>query len=101
MQHGCLGCSYIHIVKKLVKIAAFDKLKEVQTTHTNINTINYEQFKLQPYLDSNIITFEERSLVFNVRANTLNGFKIVSLLCRGTISTASWAVTFKIHLSIV
>ena len=68
--------AFKNIVKNLVKIAAFDKLKEVQSTHTKINTIKYEQFKLQPYLDSNTLTVEERSLAFNVRANTLNGFKM-------------------------
>ena len=32
--------------------------------------------QLQPYLDSNTLNVEQRSLVFNIRANTVNGFKM-------------------------
>ena len=65
-----------NLVKKDVKAAAFENLKETQSTHIKINTIKYIKLQLQPYLDSSSLTIEQRSLIFNIRANTVNGFKM-------------------------
>ena len=53
---------------------------EIQSTNlclveaiSSNNTVH--QFVTQPYLLSQDITFEESSTIFNVRENTLNGFK--------------------------
>ena len=64
------------LVRKHVKDATFTKLKEMQSEHTKINTIKYESFKIQPYIDSDILTSEQISTLFNMRANTINGFKM-------------------------
>ena len=63
-------------MKKNVKAAAFENFKQTQSTHTKVNTIRYDKLQLQPYLDSNTLNVEQRSLVFNIRANTVNGFKM-------------------------
>ena len=34
-----------NIVKKLVKAAAFEDLKDVQSTHTKVNTIRYDKLQ--------------------------------------------------------
>ena len=48
----------------------------MQAEHTKINTIKYNSFKMQPYLDSEILTTEQISMLFNMRSNTVNGFKM-------------------------
>ena len=65
-----------NIVKKLVKAAALEDLKQIQSTHTKVNNIKYNKLQLQPYLDSNSLNVEQRSLIFNIRANTVSGFKM-------------------------
>ena len=65
-----------NMVKKHVKDATFTQLKEMQKEHTKINTIKYNAFKMQPYLDSDLLNSEEISMLFNMRANTVNGFKM-------------------------
>ena len=50
------------LVRKHVKHATFTKLKEMQSEHTKINTIKYESFKIQPYIDSDILTSEQISM---------------------------------------
>ena len=64
------------MVRKYVKDAVFVKLKEMHAEHTNINTIKYTQFKMQPYMDSVILNTDQISMLFNVRGNTVNGFKM-------------------------
>ena len=61
--------------KKNVRTETFDALRRVQLTHTKINTILYEKFLLQQYLDSGNFSKEETSMLFNIRANSVNGFK--------------------------
>ena len=64
------------LVRQHVKDATFTQLKLMQSEHTKINTIKYESFKIQPYIDSDILTSEQISTLFNMRANTINGFKM-------------------------
>ena len=63
------------LVKKNVRTATFNALKRVQLTHIKINTILYEKFLLLKYLDSDNFSKEEKSMLFNIRANSVNGFK--------------------------
>ena len=58
-----------------MKSAAFSSLKVTQSSHIKINKINYNSFSTQTYLNSQEISFEESSTLFNIRANTVNGFK--------------------------
>ena len=55
-----------NMVKKHVKDATFTQLKEMQKEHTKINTIKYNAFKMQPYLDSDLLNSEEISMLFNI-----------------------------------
>jgi hypothetical protein len=63
------------IVKKHVKSSAFKALLEVQTTHKKVRTIKYSEFQIQKYLLNDSFTTEQASTMFNIRANTVNGFK--------------------------
>ena len=51
-------------------------LKPQNRSHTKVNTIRYDKLQLQPYFDSNTLNVEQRSLIFNIRANTVSGFKM-------------------------
>ena len=61
----------------------------MQSSHTKINTIQYKRFGLQEYLASDKFSTEEKSTLFNLRANSVNGFKMCTpsiyrnnLLCK-------------------
>ena len=64
------------IVRKSVMSAVFDSLKVVQLTHTKVRYILYPKFELQPYLQSDLMDSEEIALLFNMRADTINGYKM-------------------------
>ena len=64
------------LVRKYVKDAVFKKLKDMQKEHTKIKDIKYDSFKIQPYLVSDTLNPEQTALLFNLRANTVNGFKM-------------------------
>ena len=63
-------------VRKFVRSAAFSTLKDVQSSHTKVKNISYPKFSLQPYLASDTFSSEESSLLFNMRADTVNAFKM-------------------------
>ena len=46
-------------VKLCVKSASFTALKAIQEDHIKIKHIKYNEFKLQPYLASELFTYEE------------------------------------------
>ena len=62
-------------VKMCVPYASFQVLRAIQEEHIKIKHIKYNGFKLQPYLASVMLNYEEASTLFNMRANTVNGFK--------------------------
>ena len=64
-----------HIVKKSVRNAVLGSLKEIQSGHTKGSTIQYDKLATQPYLNSSCFSKQERSTLFNLRAETQNGFK--------------------------
>ena len=65
-----------HTVKKCVSNAAFSQHKCMQSGHKKINNIQFKCFKMQPYLQRDKFTSEEVSSLFNLRASTVNGFKM-------------------------
>ena len=64
------------MVKRCVRTASFNSLTEIQQTHTKINNIKYVKFRLQRNLNNDNFTTHERSTLFNIRANCVNGFKM-------------------------
>ena len=64
------------LVKRSVKTATFNALKTIHSTHTKINTIIYDKFSLQQYLDSDNFSKEESAMWFNARGNSVIGFKM-------------------------
>ena len=67
--------AFKNIVKRKVKAAAFSVLKELQSSHIKISSIKFTSFETQPYLKSQVLRLDESSTLFNIRANTVNGFK--------------------------
>ena len=63
------------IVKKHVRSAAFKSLLDIKSGHTKRNPIKYPSFNIQPYLEDSSMSHEERTTLFNLRAETINGFK--------------------------
>ena len=58
-----------------MKSAAFSSLKVTQSSHIKIKNIIYTSFNTQTYLNSQEISLEESSTLFNIRENTVNAFK--------------------------
>ena len=67
--------SFKNLVRKKVRTAVFCSLKVTQSSHIKVSAIKYSDFITQPYLKSQDLTFEESSTIFNIRANTVNGYK--------------------------
>ena len=63
------------IVKKHVRSAAFKSLLMIKSGHTKGNSIEYKSFNIQPYLESTYLSHDERTTLFNMRAESINGFK--------------------------
>ena len=63
-------------VKTCVSDAAFKSLRLIQSEHDKVKHIDYRSFKPQSYLTSAIFNCEESSTLFNMRSNTVNGFKM-------------------------
>ena len=59
------------VVKKKIKEAAFKHLKELQTTHSKIRDIEYEEYACQPYILSSIFTNEDVNLLHALRGRSV------------------------------
>jgi hypothetical protein len=76
------------LVKRCVKNAAFSALQKTKLSHTKVKNIEYPDFKLQPYMHSRQLSKDQVSTLFNLRADTVNGYKecfphaYVDLLCK-------------------
>ena len=53
---------------------SYEALRVAKEEHTKINHINFNNFKLQPYLSSYLF-YKEAFTLFNMRANTVNRLK--------------------------
>ena len=61
-------------MKICVTSPRFQALRAIKEEHIKVKHIKYSDFKLQPYLASEIFNSEEVSTLFNMRANTVIGF---------------------------
>ena len=59
------------VVRNLVEKAAFRYLQEQKSRHTKVKNIEYNELKLQPYLES-----EEAAVLMNIRGQCINGVKM-------------------------
>ena len=73
---GMSKAQFKSLVRKHVISATFTSLKTIQLSHTKVRNIQYPSFVLQPYFQSELFDHKEISLLFNMRANTINGFKM-------------------------
>ena len=47
----------------------------IKDSQSKLNEIKYEDFKIQPYLRSNDLTEEEKSILFRIRTRTVDDIK--------------------------
>ena len=76
--------SKTHFVKNVqicVADAAFESLKLIQSEHDKVKHIKYRSFKPQSYFMSALFNCEESSILFNMRANTVNRHKMCFPIC--------------------
>jgi hypothetical protein len=64
------------LVKRCVRNATFNALQKLKVSHTKIKNIDYCEFNLQAYMRSDMMSVEEVSALFNMRADTVNGYKM-------------------------
>ena len=62
-------------IKIKINEAAFQELKTIQSTHTKVKEIIYEQFKIQPYMKSNIFTNRMVEVLFSLRSSMTRNLK--------------------------
>jgi hypothetical protein len=62
-------------IKIKINEAAFQELKTIQSTHTKVKEIIYEQFKIQPYMKSNIFTNRMVEVLFSLQSSMTRNLK--------------------------
>ena len=62
-------------LKKKIKQVAFRDLKEIQSSHSKVKNITYDNFIIQPYITSSIFTNEMTEILFNMRSCMTKTFK--------------------------
>ena len=66
---------YKNIIKSKIRDEVFKVLKTTQGTHTKVNQIVYNTFKIQEYMKSHMLTNHEVSLLFALRCRTFKSVK--------------------------
>ena len=66
---------YKNYIKKHIKQAAFEHLKDIQKSHSKVRDIKYDKFMTQPYLTSSTFRNSEAIILSALRSHTLRGFK--------------------------
>ena len=66
---------YKKVIKTLVKEKVFEKLKNIQDTHSKVKEIIYNTFKIQEYMISSSLTNSEVSFLFSLRSRTVKSVK--------------------------
>ena len=55
-------------IKDLISKAAFKHFLTIKETHSKLNDLSYSELKVQPYLTSNMITNEQKQLLYKLRS---------------------------------
>ena len=61
--------------KTQIRNVAFQQLLELQKSHKKVKTIVYDDFKVQPYLQSESITQKEKHILTALRSHSVRGIK--------------------------
>ena len=64
------------LIKNRIKQSAFKYLKEMQAVHTKAKNIKYEKLEIQKYLISPLFSDAETKLLFGLRSQTSEYFKL-------------------------
>ena len=62
-------------LKTHVRNVAFQQLLQLQKSHKKVKTIVYDDFKVQPYLQSERITQKEKDMLTALRSHSVRGIK--------------------------
>ena len=63
--------SFKALIKKKTKDTAFKRLKYLQSKHSKIRSIKYDELRCQPYMTSSIFTNEEVNLLHSLRSRSI------------------------------
>ena len=62
-------------IKKKIYSKTFENLKDIQRTHSKIKNIRYDHYKIQNYITNPKLKYEEASLLFALRSQTVKNIK--------------------------
>ena len=62
-------------IKKKIYSKTFENLKDIQRTHSKIKNIRYDHYKIQNYITNSKLKYEEASLLFALRSQTVKNIK--------------------------
>ena len=60
------------LVKDKIAKAAFNYLQNLQISHSKVKHIGYEKLEMQNYIKSDLLTTDEKQLLFALRTATIN-----------------------------
>jgi hypothetical protein len=64
------------LVEKHVRSATFESLQKSKASHSKVKSMQHHEFKRQDYMDKKGFSPEQVAVLFNMRCNTINGFKM-------------------------
>ena len=59
------------LVKDKIAKAAFNYLQNLQSSHSKVKNIVYEKLEMQNYIKSDVLSTEEKQLIFALRTATI------------------------------
>ena len=62
-------------LKNHIRNVAFQELLQQQSTHKKVKTIVYKELKVQPYLQSELLTTKEKNMLTALRSHSVRGIR--------------------------
>ena len=63
-------------IKEKIRSKTFENLQAVQKTHSKVKDIKYTEYKMQNYLKNSKMNYEEATLLFALRSQTVKDIKL-------------------------
>ena len=69
-------CQAKKYIKEQIHSKAFENLQAVQKTHSKVKDIKYTEYKMQNYLKNSKMKYEEATILFALRSQTVKDIKL-------------------------
>ena len=69
-------CQAKKYIKEQIHSKAFENLQAVQKTHSKVKDMKYAEYKMQNYLKNSEMNYEEATLLFALRSQTVKDIKL-------------------------